>query len=128
MELTILLVAAMCAVLAMTIREVVGYLRKREPFALRRLTIRLSMAGMLLFLLGSILVGVRVFALGDPHGNATLWMVFWTCIMLLIGAILCLVIADLRLLAEENRLALQHWREIARDIEGLRSGNPENED
>ena len=122
MWFTIAVGAAMCVVLGMTVREAVIYLRKRGPFPLRRLTLRLSMAGMLLFLLGSILVGVRSFGLEVPSGHETLWMAFWTCIMLLTGAILCLVVADLRLLAEENHVAMQHWQEVAEMLDKYRDG------
>ena len=114
MWFTIMMGAAMCAVVALLVREAGIYRRTRTPFTLRRLTLRVSMAGMLLYLLGSILFGVRVFALDSPHGNASLWMAFWTCIALLTGAILCLVLADLRLLSEEHRsVSRQLFQEIS---------------
>ncbi len=84
----------MLIVAAFAIREVVAY-RRREGYKLRRLTLRLSMAAMLLFLFASVWVGVQFFGLATPVGFDRLWIAFWTCIALLTIAIFCLVLADL---------------------------------
>lgn len=88
MMLTAMLVVALFAT-----REVVLY-RRRDGYKLRRLTLRLSMAAMLLFLFGSMWVGVTFFGLANPVGFDRLWIAFWTFIALLTIAIFCLVLAD----------------------------------
>jgi len=117
MAFTILLIVVMTAVAGMTVREIVLSAWKRDEYPRRRLTLRITMALMLIFLLASVLVGVRVFHLDQPQGIIGLWMAFWGCIMLLTGAIVCLAIADLRSIgddshAETNRI----WRDIAETI------------
>lgn len=91
----------MLAITILAIGEVHHFRRKRGPYRLRRLTMRLTMAAMMLFLLGSILVGVRIFHLQEPNGIIKLWVAFWGCILLLIGGIFCLVIADFRLIGDD---------------------------
>ena len=119
MFLLIGIVLAMSAVAGMMLRELMLYREKRHNYPQRRLTLRISMAVMLLFLLASILVGIRVFHLGSPveSGYAQLWAAFWGAVMLLITGIFCLVIADLRTISvdsEHNTNAL--WRDIAEII------------
>ncbi len=103
MGLAILLAAAIVAVTAMAVREVIAYRRTRPAYTLRRITLRLSMAIMLLFLLGSIYVGVYLFDLETPMGHVGPWIAFWGCIGMLAFGVLCLVIADVRALGDELR-------------------------
>lgn len=117
MAFTVLMIAVQVAVVVLAVREIVLYMRKKEAYTLRRLTLRMLMAVMLIFLLASVLVGVRVFGLDKPPVIITLWLAFWGCITLLTGAIFCLAIADLRSIGDEttneaNRL----WRDIAQTI------------
>lgn len=99
------------------LREIVQFRRMREVHRLRRLTLRLMMAAMLLFQLLSILIGVRVFGLAEPDGVPNLWIAFWGCIGLLTGGILMLAIADFRLVGEDTlRNSAEHLDEIARTI------------
>jgi hypothetical protein len=115
--LTATLSLAMFAVIMLALREVWQFRRKRDVYRLRRLTLRLATAGMLLFLLASILIGVRVFGLNEPDGVATLWIAFWGCIMLLTGGILCLVIADFQTIGDDAlQNANQYWDDIAKTI------------
>lgn len=105
---------AMLVILALAVREVLLYTRRRDGYLLRRLTLRLCMAVMLLYLLGSIYVGITFFGLADPVGVDRLWMAFWGCIGLLVGAVLCLVVADLRILREETHRAVKDiWHDMA---------------
>jgi len=117
MAFTILLIVVMIAIVGMTAREIVLILRKREENSLRRLTLRVTMALMLIFLLASVLIGVRVYGLDKPQPVIGLWMAFWGCIMLLSGAIVCLAIADLRMIGGETHTqANRIWRDIAQTI------------
>lgn len=117
MAFTIMMITVMVAVAGLAIREIVLFRRKNEQYSLRRLTLRIVMAVMLIFLLGSVLIGVREYGLDKPQGVITLWMAFWGCITLLSGAIVCLAIADLRLIGDETfNETNQLWREIAQTI------------
>ena len=94
--LTIVLTLAILIVIMMAIREIRNFQRDRGMYRFRRLTLRLSMAGMLLFLLVSLFIGVKVFGLNEPLGiDPHAWLAFWACVVLLVGAIACLVIVDL---------------------------------
>lgn len=117
MAFTILLIVVIITIAGMAAREIVLSTHKREEYSRRRLTLRVSMAIMLVFLLASLLVGVRVYGLDKPQAAIGLWMAFWGCIALLSGAIVCLAIADMRMIgtethAETNRI----WRDIAQTI------------
>lgn len=117
MGLSISLLAVMAAVVGLGIREVWLYRAQRAEYPLRRLTIRLANAAMMLILLGSILIGVRVFGLNEPDGIVPYFMLFWGCITLLTGAILCLVIADFRTIGEETTSdSVRLWHDIAETI------------
>ena len=117
MAFDVVLVVVMAAVAGMAVREVVLFRRKLMDYSLRRLTLRISMTLMFIFLLLSVLVGVRVYHLDAPRGVIGLWMAFWGCIALLTGAILCLAIADLRLIGDEtNSETNRLWRDIAETI------------
>ena len=121
----IMLVVGMAIVAVMAARELRLFLRKRDTYPLRRLTLRLSMAGMLFFLFASLFVGVRVFHLVEPTGNVTLWMAFWGCITLLTGGVICLAIADFRSLdTDTDENTKQLWREIAETIAAHESHAP----
>jgi uncharacterized membrane protein len=98
-------------------REVWQFRRGRGLFRLRRLTLRLCMFGMLVFMLASILIGVRVFGLTDPWGIEVPWVLFWGCITLLAGGVICVAIADFRTVERETRGdAAKFWQEIAEMI------------
>jgi len=117
MAFTVTLIGVMLAVAGMATREVLLFRRRAGEYSLRRLTLRIAMAVMLIFQMASVLVGVRVFGLDTPGGVAGLWMAFWGCIGLLTLAILCLAVADMRMVgnetsAETNRI----WRDIAEVI------------
>jgi len=115
--LAVLLLAGAVIVIILVFRETVAFLRLRTRYALRRYTLRLCMAGLILFLLFSMLVGVLYFHMDNPEGIARLWVTFWGCISLLTAAIFCLAIADLRLIRDETRDdASRLWREIAETI------------
>jgi len=117
MAFTILMITVMVAVAGLAIREVVLSQRKGEQYPVRRLTLRIVMAVMLLFLLASVLIGVQVYGLDKPKGFIALWMAFWGCISLLSGAIVCLAVADLRLIGDETFSETnQLWHEIAQTI------------
>jgi len=117
MAFTILMITVMAVVAVLAVREIVLSRRKGEQYSLRRLTLRILMAVMLIFLLASVLVGVRVYGLDKPQGIITLWMAFWGCITLLSGAIVCLAVADLRLIGDETtHEANQLWHDIAQTI------------
>ncbi len=117
MVLTIVIAVAVMVVLALSVRECVLYRRRRDSYPLRRLTLRLCMAGMLLFLFVSIALGITVFGLSDPLGFDRLWAFFWGFIMLLTLAILALVIADFRTLNEEAHTVVRElWHDMAEII------------
>ncbi|MHB9134434.1 MAG: hypothetical protein ACYDBB_25460 [Armatimonadota bacterium] len=114
---TSVMVLAMLGILALLAREIVIFTRKRESYPVRRLTLRATTALMLLFLLASILIGIGAFHLLDPGSSPKPWIAFWGCIGLLTGAILCMVIADIRHLNEEtNGEVKQLWHDIAEII------------
>jgi hypothetical protein len=117
MAFTILLSLVMLTVAGMAVREIVLFGRKRAEYPVRRLTLRISTAVMLLFLLVSLLVGVRVFHLDTYQGIIGLFLAFWGCVALLAGAIICLTIADLRMIGDETFADTNHyWRDIAETI------------
>jgi hypothetical protein len=114
MLFTLSIIAVMLIILGFALREVALFARRRESYKLRRLTLRLSMASMLLFLLGSILVGVTYFGLANPVGFDRYWIAFWAFITMLTFAIFCLAMADLRSLGEEtDSAATALWQEMA---------------
>ncbi|OPZ80316.1 MAG: hypothetical protein BWY76_03392 [bacterium ADurb.Bin429] len=114
MLFTIVMIAAMLVIVGFALREVALFARRRDGYTLRRFTLRLSMTVMLLFLFGSIFVGVRVFGLASPVGFDKYWIAFWAFITMLTFAVLCLVLADLRTLGEETRSeAAVLWQEMA---------------
>lgn len=107
------MLGAMLIITIVAVREVMSYLRRRDEYKLRRLTLRLSMAGMMLFLLASIYAGITWFGLADPVGFDKYWIAFWAFVTMLTFAIFCLVVADLRAITEEKEsAALGLWREM----------------
>lgn len=98
----IIILVAILVILIFATREVLFFTRRRDRYKLRRLTLRLSMAAMLLFLLGSVFVGIRYFGLANPVGFDRLWIAFWAFIGMLTIAIFCLVLADLSAVGEET--------------------------
>jgi len=106
MALTIALIVGMIVVIVMAINETHHFRRNRSVYMFRRLTLRLCMATMLLFLFASILIGtnVQVFGLTDPVGIDLRWVAFWGCVLLLVGAICCLALADLAMIREDDSL------------------------
>jgi len=117
MSFTIVMTLAMLGVLGMAVRELMIFNRQRAEYQVRRLTLRLAMAAMLFVLFASLLIGVRVFRLDEIEGVVTLALAFWGCIALLSIAVLCLAVADLRMLGDQSRQdAAQYWREIAQTI------------
>jgi hypothetical protein len=104
-------------ILVLAGREVALFVRQRASYPLRRLTLRLAMAGMLVFLFGSIGIGVHYFRLDDPAGIITLWLAFWGSIGLLTAGILCLALADLRSLHDDTSdEAARLWQEMAETV------------
>jgi len=130
MFLVIGLVLGIIIVAVLAVREMFLFGAKRDAYGIRRLTLRMSTAALLIFLLASILVGVQVFHLGSPEdtGNIGLWAAFWGCISILTGGVFCLVVADLRTVTDERRDdAGRLWRDIAQTIadhEASRSKEP----
>ncbi|MHB9025382.1 MAG: hypothetical protein ACYC7E_14635 [Armatimonadota bacterium] len=117
MGFSVIIGVGILAVVGLTARELRAFFQKRGTYTVRRLTLRLSTAFMLLFLFAGIYTGVRVFHLDTPEAFPRHWIAFWGCITLLTGAIFCMVLADLRLLDEEKRVeAGKLWREIAETI------------
>jgi len=107
---------AMVAIILLAMREVWAFHRKREVYHLRRLTLRLTTAGMLLFLLVSVLIAVKL-GLNEPYGLERQFIVFWGSIMLLVGGIICLVIADFQTIGDDAlHQANQYWDEIAKTL------------
>ena len=124
-------ILVMFLIVGMTLRECVLFRQKQkhQTYPRRRLTLRISMAVMLLFLLASILVGVRIYHLGSPEesGYVQLWAAFWGAVMLLIAGIFCLVIADLRTISvEKERDANTYWRDIAETIATHEGNHPKD--
>ena len=114
---SLLLLVAMAIVLMMALREVYQFRRNRSIFRLRRLTLRMLMAALLLFLLASILIGVRIFGLNEPYGVERIWILFWGSITLIIGSIFLLVLADFRLVRHDvSEKTAGYWQEINRAI------------
>ncbi len=116
MAFTLTCILVMALIVALTVREVALFLRARDVYPLRRLTLRLCTTVLLLFLLASVWIGVQHFHLHEPRGVVGLWLGFWGCIALLAGAVICLAIADLRLLGDDlGRDTALHriWRDIA---------------
>ncbi|HEY3377984.1 MAG TPA: hypothetical protein VGL77_10885 [Armatimonadota bacterium] len=125
MVFTLLLASVVFIVLIMALREIYLFRKMRDATQVRRLTLRLSMAAMLLFLLVSLFLGVCVFRLVEPDGVVPIWLAYWGCITLLTGAILLLVIADFRLYGEDSlRDSRQYWEEFARTIAAQRDNTP----
>lgn len=116
--MSVVLALVMVLVLLMAMREVWAFHRAREVHRLRRLTLRLAMAAMLLFLLASILIGVNLFHLNEPAGiPPDLWIAFWGCVAILTGGVLCLAIADFQTIGDDALSSVnQYWDEIARAI------------
>ncbi len=119
MFLLICLVLGIVLIAVMALRELFLYGQGRSDCTRRRLTLRMSMAAMLLFLLASILIGVYVFHLGSPEdsGYVQLWAFFWGCIMLIVVGVFFLVLADLRMISSESQQDTNElWRDIAQTI------------
>ncbi|HEY3418172.1 MAG TPA: hypothetical protein VGM23_14945 [Armatimonadota bacterium] len=115
------------AVIGLIVRELLAFFRKRGAYSLRRLTLRMSTAVMLLFLLVSVFIGIRLFHLDTPEAFPRHWIAFWGCVSLLTGAIFCMALADFRLLDEESRVeAGKLWQEIAETIASYES-HPKDE-
>ncbi len=123
MILLIGILLTMLLVFVMIVRECAQYVRKRQTYPIRRLTLRVSTAIMLLFLLASILVGVRAFHLGSPEDNGyvQLWAAFWGAVVLLVFGIFCLVIADMRTVSvETNRTPINSGAKLPKPSRSMR--------
>lgn len=115
--LTILLLLAMALVLLMALREIHIFRREKSVFKLRRLTLRMVTAALLLFLMLSILIGVRFFGLNEPFGVERIWILFWGSISLIIGGLLFLVLADFRTpISDVSERTASYWSDINRTI------------
>lgn len=110
----------MIVFIIMAVREIILYReQKYGVYSFRRLSVRLSMAMLLLFLLGSIFTVISVpwFYLIEPQTTPEFWFAYWGSVAMLSFGILCLIVADFRLIgedtrAEENKL----WNELAEVI------------
>lgn len=96
------MIVGLTAVLATAVREVVQHRRAGADASRRRLGLRLATAATLMALLGAIWIGVARFGINEPAGALAYFLAFWGCIAMLIGAVFCLVIADLRMVADES--------------------------
>lgn len=115
----LILILAMLILTILVVHELVAFVQKRSPYSLRRLTLRLSMAIMMLFLLGSIFLGIYSFHLATPEDSADprLWAAFWGSITVLTLGILCLVMADFRTINDETgNDTTVLWHDIAETI------------
>lgn len=122
MLFSIIMALLMLLVGLMALSEIRTFRRKRGAQRLRRLTLRLSMAGMVIFLLASLLVGVQIFHLQEPYGVTKLWIAFWGCITLLTGGIFCLVIADFHSIGTDvQEDTKQYWEEFMKTIKDNKS-------
>ncbi len=113
----IILPAMMILFIILAIREVILFKNKKEGvYSLRRLSVRLSMAVMLIFLLGSILTVISVpwFYLVEPQTNPDLWFAYWGSVSMLSFGILSLIVADFHLIGDDTRKdESKMWRELA---------------
>ncbi len=119
MVLTAIIIVMILAVAGLAVREVGLFFKDEGEFRMRRLTLRLLTAFLLIILLGSVLAALRVpaFYLENPVIDPAIFLAFWGCIGLLAGGIVMLVIADFNLLSAENeRHTSKHWQEIAETI------------
>ncbi len=101
----------------MAVREIMIYRKQAEGvYSFRRLSVRISMAVMIIFLLGSILTVISVpwFYLIEPQTTPELWFAFWGSAGMLSTGILCLIVADFRLIGDDARAEEKKmWRELA---------------
>ena len=116
----IVLPVMMIFFIVMAVREIMIYRNNIEGvYSLRRLSVRISMAVMVVFLLASILTVISVpwFYLIEPQTTPDLWFAYWGSVALLSFGILSLIVADFRLIGEDTRLD-EHkmWRELAEVI------------
>ena len=119
MALSISLAVVISLVLVLLGREIGAYRANREAYGLRRLTLRLAAGVMLLYLLGSILAVVSLpwLNLVEPYPTPDLWLTFWGSVALLAAAIICLIVADFRLVSDDSRKETNRiWREMAETI------------
>lgn len=119
MVLTAILIVMILAVAGLAVREIGLFFKDEGEFRLRRLTLRLLTAFLLIILLGSVLAALRVpvFYLENPEIDPAIFLAFWGCIGLLAGGIVMLVIADLNLIGvETERHTNRYWQEIAETI------------
>lgn len=115
--LTIILLLSMAVVILMALHEIHLFRRDRSVFKLRRLTLRMVTAALLIFLLASILIGVRFFGLNEPFGVERIWILFWGSISLLIGGLFFLVLADFRTpVSDTSERTASYWSDINRTI------------
>lgn len=123
MTLTIFLGITVVLVGWLAIREIILFQQASDGNRLRRLTLRLTTALMLLFLLMSIYLGIEVFHLGTPEGLPRHWLAYWGSVLLLAGGILCMVMADLRMLQADTQDDTRVlWQDIAETIARHRTG------
>ena len=123
--LTIVLLLAMALVLLMALREIYHFRREKSVYLFRRLTLRMVTAAVLLFLMASILIGVRFFGLNEPYGVERIWIIFWGSISLLIGALFFLVLADFRTpLNDARKETVDYWSDIYRTITEYQRQHP----
>lgn len=130
----IVLPVMMIFFIIMAVREVMIYRNNTEGiYSLRRLSVRISMAVMVVFLLASILTVISVpwFYLIEPQTTPDLWFAYWGSVAMLSFGILSLIVADFRLIAEDTRQD-EHkmWRELAEVIaqhEKMKDGDNNDE-
>jgi hypothetical protein len=130
----IVLPVMMIFFIVMAVREIMIYRNNTEGiYSLRRLSVRISMAVMVIFLLASILTVISVpwFYLIEPQTTPDLWFAYWGSVALLSFGILSLIVADFRLIGEDTRQD-EHkmWRELAEVIaqhEKMKDGDKDGE-
>jgi hypothetical protein len=127
MVFLVCMVGLLLLVFGLMARELMLYRHLPEIYSLRRMTLRMSIGVMLLFSLGTILLGIRVFGLEHPYGYPSHWLAFWVCQVLLAVAICCLIIADFELPAESAReRAARLRREMSVLLDGQNSEKNEH--
>jgi hypothetical protein len=116
----IVLPVMMILFVVLAVREVIIYRKQLDGvYSFRRLSVRISMAVMVIFLLGSILTVISVpwFYLIEPFTTPELWFAYWGSVALLSFGILSLIVTDFRLIGDDTRSdENKMWRELAEVI------------
>ncbi|MEI6520432.1 MAG: hypothetical protein WCO98_10430 [bacterium] len=130
----IILPVMMIFFIVMAVREVIIYRRGDVGvYSFRRLSVRLSMAVMVIFLLGSILTVISVpwFYLIEPQTTPNLWFAYWGSVAMLSFGILSLIVADFHMIGDDTRQdENKMWRELAEVIaqhEKMKEGKKDDE-